>query len=67
MLLILHLLLPLTLIVGSKFIKELAVHLHKCLQNVINKSYDRLIPMLLANPVQRWEHNTHNYMIVFLN
>ena len=62
-----NVLLPLRLVTSSKFVKKLAVHFHKGFENVIDKSHNSLIPVFLANPVQRWEHYSHYHMIVLFN
>lgn len=60
-------LLPFRLIAGSKFIEKFAVHFHEGFENVVNEGHDRLVPMLFTYSVQCREHDSHNYVIVFLD
>ena len=38
------------LVASSEVVKQPAVHLHKCLENIVYKRHNRLVPMLLTYP-----------------
>ena len=53
------LLLSLSLIGGCQLVEQFRVHLHKGFENIVDKSDNRLIPVLLANAIEGWEHDWH--------
>ena len=60
-------LLPLSvgLVACSEVVKQPAVHLHKCLENIVYKRHNRLVPMLLTYPAERGSV-TFCYMIFLI-
>ena len=42
-----------SLVACSKVVKQSAVHLHKCLENIVDQRHNGLVPMLLAYPAER--------------
>jgi hypothetical protein len=60
-------LLPFGFIARCQFIKQLRVHFHESLQNVVNERDDRLIPVFFANAIKRWKHDRHDDSIVVFN
>ena len=40
------------LVASSEVVKQPAVHLHKCLENIVYKRHNRLVPMLLTYPAE---------------
>lgn len=59
--------LALGLVGGGQVIKELAVHLHECLEHVVDERHYRLVPVLLADAVQCREHYRHDHLIVLFH
>ena len=51
------LLLSLSFVVGSQFIKQFPIHFHEGFENIIDKSYNCLIPVLFGDFVQGWKHD----------
>jgi len=41
------------LVASSKVVKQPAIHLHKCLENIVDQRHNRLVPMLLTYPAAR--------------
>ena len=54
-------------VVGSEFLKQRAVHLHKRLEDVVDQRQDCLIPVLLRDAEQRREHDRHHNRLVLLD
>ena len=60
-------LLTLSLVIGGKLIKKLAVHLHESLQDVVDQGDNGLVPVLLGDAVQGGEHDGQHHVAVLLN
>ena len=45
--------LPVGLVACSEVVKQPAVHLHKCLENIVYQRHNRLVPMLLTYPADK--------------
>ena len=54
-------------VLRREFIKQLRVHLHEGLQDVVNQSNDGGIPVFLAHFIQRWKHDRKNRTAVVLD
>lgn len=62
-----HSLLPFRLVARGQLVKQLRVHLHERFQHVVDEGDDRLVPVLLADPVQGREHDRHDDGVVVLD
>lgn len=67
LLLAFFLFLPFRLIASSELIEELGIHLHESLEHIVDERHYGLVPVLLADPVQRGEHYRHYHVVVFFH
>ena len=61
------LLLSFLLVARRKIIEQFRIHFHISLQNIIDQCNNGLIPVLLADAIERREHNGHNNCIILFN
>lgn len=61
------LLLSFSFVVGSKFVKQFPIHFHEGFEDIIDESYNGLIPVLLGDFVKGWEHDGEDYIGVLLD
>ena len=58
---------PLALVVGGELVEELVVELHERLEDAVDERDDRLVPVLLRDAVERWEHDGQHHVAVLLD
>ncbi len=61
------LLLTLGLVVGGELVKEFAVDFHEGLEDVVDESDDRLVPVFLGDAVQTRKHDRQDHSGVLLD
>ena len=57
----------LVLVVRRQFLEQRAVHLHECLEDVVDQGQDGLVPVLLRDAKQCWKHDGHDDGLVLFD